>query len=382
MQSKLPNIGTNIFTIMSALASEHQAINLSQGFPDYAMNTELGDLVHEAINDGYNQYAPMAGVLALREAIMHKVKTLYKKELNPQTEITITPGGTYGIYTALTAIIQAGDEVIILEPAYDSYAPGITLNNGKVIGVPLDPINFSVDWDRVKNAINHKTKAIIINTPHNPSGYIFTPNDWLQLNNLVADKNIYIISDEVYEHIVMDDNRHESILRYPNLWAKTIAVFSFGKVYHNTGWKIGYVIAPENIMNEFRKIHQFICFTVHAPAQVALAKFMQEPKHYLELPAFFQNKRDCFLQNMQSSNFTLHQPAQGSFFQTMSYEKISDLPDTEFAIQITKQYGVATIPVSAFYQTPVDNKIIRFCFAKKEETLLAACEKLCSIERL
>jgi methionine transaminase len=382
MISKLPNIGTNIFSTMSALALEHDAINLSQGFPDYAMNEKLCNMVHEAMLAGNNQYAPMAGVIELREAITQKVELLYNKKINPANEVTITPGGTYGIYTALTTIIKPGDEVIIFEPAYDSYIPGIELNFGKVVCVNLEGPTYCVPWIKVQNAVNNKTKAIIINTPHNPCGYTFTPQDWITLNNIIADKDIYVISDEVYEHIVMDEAKHESILRYPELWNKTIAVFSFGKIYHNTGWKIGYVIAPDTLMNEFRKVHQFICFTVHAPAQVALAKFMQEPTHYLELPMFFQAKRDFFLQQMQNSKFILYQKAQGSFFQTLSYENISELPDTEFATELTKKYGVACIPVSAFYSKKVDNKLVRFCFAKREETLLAACKKLSAIDYL
>ncbi len=379
MHSKLPKIGTTIFTTMSALAQQHHAINLSQGFPDYAMPEALSELVYKAMQDGHNQYAPMAGVPLLREAIANKVQNLYTKKINPDAEITVTPGGTYGIYTSLTAIINPGDEIIILEPAYDSYIPGIELNQGVVVRIAMESPVFCIDWLKVKNAVNHKTKAIIINTPHNPSGYTFTTSDWDALHNIVADKNIYIISDEVYEHIVMDGARHESILRYPALWQKTIAVFSFGKIYHNTGWKIGYVIAPESIMKEFRKVHQFICFTVNTPAQIALAKFMQEPKHYLELPDFFQRKRDLFLQHMQDSQFIVHQKAQGSFFQTMSYANISNLPDTEFANELTQKYGVACIPVSAFYSNKQDNKLVRFCFAKKEKTLLEACERLSAI---
>jgi methionine transaminase len=370
--SKLPNYGTNIFSTMSALANQYNAINLGQGFADYGMNQTLCGLVQKYMALDKNQYAPMAGVAELRQAICNKTLKLYNKHFDTEHEITITPGGTYAIYTALTAILQVGDEVIVLEPAYDSYIANIEMNGGVPVLVPLNFPDFSVDWGKVKNAITSKTKAIIINTPHNPGSYIFTNDDWEQLTHIVSDTNMYIISDEVYEHIVMDGAAHHSILKYPALWQRCFAVFSFGKVYHNTGWKIGYCIAPKMLMDEYKKIHQFIAFTCNTPMQYALAEFLKNENEYLQLPIFFQEKRDLFLQEMSASKFTLHQQAQGSFFQTMGYENISDLPDTEFAIWLTQHFGVAAIPVSAFYKYGSTQKLIRFCFAKKEETLLGA----------
>jgi methionine aminotransferase len=377
--SKLPNYGNTIFSTMSALAQQHNAINLGQGFADYAMSATLCDMVTQSMAQHHNQYSPMPGVLQLRQVIANKVQQLHKATINPDTEITITPGGTYGIYTALTTILQPGDEVIVLEPAYDSYIANIEMNNAVPILVPLNLPEFSVDWQKVQDAVSPKTKAIIINTPHNPGGYIFTDADWQALISIVQDTNMYIVSDEVYEHIVMDGAEHLSILRYPALWHRTFAVFSFGKVFHNTGWKLGYTIAPTGLMLEYRKLHQFIAFSCNTPMQYAIANYLAEPNHYLQLPSFFQQKRDLFLTAMQNSKFTLHQAAAGSFFQTMSYQNISDLPDTEFAVWLTEQHGVASIPISAFYKKASTHKLIRFCFAKKQETLLAAAQRLCML---
>ena len=376
MNSKLPNIGTNIFSVMSALAKEHQAINLSQGFPDYPISNELMDSVTQAMKDGFNQYAPMIGLPELRKALASKIQKLYQANINPDTEITITPGGTYSIYTSLTTILEAGDEVIVLEPAYDSYIPNIETNGAKAICIPLLYPTYCVDWERVKSNINEKTKAIVINTPHNPTGYVWTKADMLQLDSLTKDTAIYIISDEVYEHITLDGRQHESVLKYPSLYKRSFVTFSFGKVFHTTGWKMGYCVAPENLMNEFRKIHQFICFTCNTPMQVALTKILANENEYLSLPTFFQKKRDLFLEHLKDLPFTIHEKAEGSYFQLASYEKINDMGDKDFAIWLTKEIGVAVIPVSAFYHNGKDDKLIRFCFAKKDETLLEAIEKM------
>jgi methionine transaminase len=378
--SKLPNTPTNIFSVMSALALKHDAVNLGQGFADYSMNQELCNLVHKYMQLDKNQYAPMPGVPELREAIAHKINLLYNKAIDFNTEICITPGGTYAIYTALMAIVNKGDEVIVLEPAYDSYIPNIILAGGIPILVAMEQPVFKIDWQKVANAITKNTKAIILNTPHNPSGYTFTSNDWASVSSICAAHNIYIISDEVYEHIALDNLQHESILRYPELWQRTFAIFSFGKVYHNTGWKLGYCIAPHNLMAEYKKIHQYIAFTCNTPLQYALAEFLKNENEYLQLPHFFEQKRNLFLSEMQLSNFTLNQKANGSFFQIMGYENISNEPDTVFCERLTIENGVTAIPVSAFYKNGQDNKLIRFCFAKKEETLITAARKLSAIK--
>jgi len=374
--SKLPNIATNIFSIMSGLATERNAINLSQGFPDYPISDTLIKLVTKAMQNGNNQYAPMIGIPALRNALAKKVEKLYKTSVNPDTEITITPGGTYAIYTALTTILQPLDEVIVLEPAYDSYIPNIEMNGAKAICVPLSFPTYSIDWALVQNAITSKTKAIIINTPHNPTGYVWTKEDMAQLDKLTSGTNIFIISDEVYEHITMDGLVHESVLKYPSLLERSFVIFSFGKVFHTTGWKMGYCIAPETWMAEFRKIHQFESFSCNTPMQVALAEFLQHEEEYLQLPAFFQHKRDFFLDQISALPFTIMQPASGSYFQLVAYDKISDMPDKEFAIWLTKNMGVASIPVSAFHAHTKSDNLLRFCFAKKEETILQAINNL------
>ena len=376
LKSKLPNIGTNIFSEMSALANQFNAVNLSQGFPDYSMNKELCNLVNYFMQNDKNQYPPMAGVPELRKAISKKIEKLYEKTINFDDEITITPGGTYAIYTAFKTILDIGDEVIVLEPAYDSYIPNIESCGAKAILIPLNLPDFSVPWQQVKNAITSNTKAIIINTPHNPSGYCFTNKDWSQLSKIVKNTNIFIISDEVYEHIVFDGLAHQSILKHPDLWERTYAIYSFGKVFHNTGWKLGYCIAPKKLSVEYKKIHQFLCFSCNTPMQYALATFLENEEEYLQLPNFFETKRDMFLQEMQKTKFTLHTATQGTYFQIMSYEKLSNLPDKEFAIWLTKEFGVATIPLSAFYKNKKDDQLIRFCFAKQDATILKAIENL------
>lgn len=382
MQSKLPHIQTNIFSVMGALAKTHDAINLSQGFPDFDISSELIELVHTAMLQGHNQYAPMAGILELRCALAQKIHKLYQHNINPETEITITPGGTYAIYTALTTILHLNDEVIVLEPAYDSYLPNIESLGAKAICIPLIAPTFCIDWEKVAAAITMQTKAIIINTPHNPTGYVWTKADMLKLDELTKGTNIYIVSDEVYEHITLDNRQHESVLKYPSLFKRSFVTFSFGKVFHITGWKLGYCAAPENLMQEFRKIHQFLSFSCNTPMQYALTKILQNENAYLSLPTFFQQKRDLFLQSIQSLPFTIFQPAQGSYFQLVGFEKISKLSDKEFAIWLTKEIGVAVIPVSAFYQQATDHQLVRFCFAKKDETIEAAAQKLLQLNNL
>lgn len=375
-QSKLPTIGTNIFTVMSALAKEHNAINLSQGFPDFPISKRLVDYVQDAMQQGYNQYAPMPGVPELREVLAQKIQILYQATINPETEITITPGATYAIYTALTTILSVGDEVIVLEPAYDSYIPNIEINGAKAVCVPLRYPDYNIDWDLVEKSVTQNTKAIIINTRHNPTGYVWTKSDMEALDSLTSKHDIFIISDEVYEHITLDGRVHESILKYPSLLARSFVIFSFGKVLHTTGWKLGYCVAPSALMSEYRKVHQFLSFSCNTPMQVAIAKFLTHEEEYLQLPTFFQQKRDLFLDLMNDLPFTVFQKTQGSYFQSVGYEKISDLPDKEFAIWLTKEYGVASIPISAFNHNGKDDKLIRFCFAKKDETLHAAAERL------
>jgi methionine transaminase len=372
VESKLPKVGTTIFSTMSALATQVGALNLGQGFADYHMSDTLIDLTYKHMKAGANQYAPMPGVMLLREAIAKKSAHIYNHPLNPETEITITPGATYAIYFALATIIHKGDEVIILEPAYDCYIPAIEMQGGTAVPVALQAPLFNVDWQAVANAVNFKTKAIIINTPHNPCGYCFTKDDWNNLYKIIADKNIYIISDEVYEHIVLDGAPHESILSQPLLWDRAFAIFSFGKVFHNTGWKIGYCIAPQQLTTEFRKIHQYAAFSVNTPMQLALADYMQDENNYLSLPSFFQRKRDLFLHHLTDSKFTIHQPTAGSFFQVLGYERISTLNDIAFAEWLTKEYKITAIPLSPFYTMPYSGKFVRFCFAKEDDTLLKA----------
>ncbi|WPV68708.1 methionine aminotransferase [Chitinophaga sp. LS1] len=376
--SKLPNVGTTIFTVMSGLAAQHAAINLSQGFPDFDCNETLKHLVNEAMEAGYNQYAPMAGILPLREAIAEKIHNLYGQTVNADTEITVTPGGTYAIFTAIATVIGPGDEVIIFEPAYDSYIPNVLVNGGVPVRIPLSFPDYHIDWSLVRSKITARTKMIMLNTPHNPTGSILTANDIAELEKLVAEHNIYILSDEVYEHLVYDGKEHLSMLRYPSLLKNSFVTFSFGKVFHITGWKMGYCIAPAHLMAEYRKVHQYLCFSVNTPMQYGLAKFLQQPDQYLGLPAFFQEKRDYFLSLMKDTRFTpLH--SSGSYFQLMKYDRISDEGDKDFAIRITKEFGVASIPVSAFYEDGKDDHVVRFCFAKKNETLEKAVERLRNI---
>jgi methionine aminotransferase len=360
---------------MSSLAMEHNAINLGQGFPDFGMDPALIEGVEKAMRDGHNQYVHMCGLPSLRERISEKVKNSYNADVHPDTEITITPGGTYAIYTALTTIIQPGDEVILFEPAYDSYIPNIEINGGIPVPISLKYPDYSIDWDLVQQKVSPKTKAIMINTPHNPSGAVLSESDLKQLEKIVEGTGIFILSDEVYEHLIFEDKIHQSVLRYPALRERAFVCFSFGKVYHCTGWKMGYCIAPEAMTKEFRKVHQFNCFTCFGPVQYALADFLKEPSHYLQLGALLQKKKDYLMEKMQPTGLK-PLPTFGSYFQLYSYEGISELDELSFAKKLTTEGGVATIPVSAFYSKPIENQVLRFCFAKKESTLDAAAERL------
>ena len=378
IQSKLPHVGTTIFTVMSVLANEHKAINLGQGFPDYAMSEELIDLVNKAMKSGHNQYVHMNGLPALREQLAEKIEGLYSTSINAETEITITPGGTYAIYTALTTILQPGDEVIVFEPAYDSYIPNIEINGAVPVLIPLVYPDYKIDWELVKQKITPRTKLIMLNTPHNPTGAVLGADDIIQLQSIVKGTGIFILSDEVYEHLIFDGKQHESMLRYPDLYERSFVCFSFGKIYHCTGWKLGYCVAPEALMKEFRKVHQFNCFTCNSPVQFALADFLKQKENYLQLGDFLQQKRDYLKTLMLQTKFT-PLPSYGSYFQLYSYANITDESEKDFAIRLTKQYGVATIPTSAFYKNGEENKVLRFCFSKNENTLEEAANRLIKI---
>lgn len=375
IQSKLPGVSTTIFSVMSKLAAEHNAINLSQGFPDYTCDPVLTDLVNKAMKDGFNQYAPMPGNNLLKETIAEKVETLYNIKYNPDTEITVTAGGTQAIFTALAAIINTGDEVIIFEPAYDSYAPTIKLLGGLVKTYELDPPNYTIDWEMVKKLFTSSTRMIILNSPHNPTGSILSADDMKSLIKLINGTDILILSDEVYEHLIYDGQKHQSVMLFPELRERSFVIASFGKLLHATGWKLGYCLAPEVLTKEFRKVHQFNVFSVNSPMQQAIANYLQKPQHYLGIGKFFQEKRDYFRKLLASSRLQLL-PCNGSYFQCVSYSNISDEKDVDFSMRLIKEFGVATIPVSAFYQKSTDHKIIRFCFAKENATLASAAEKL------
>jgi len=363
---------------MSALATEYGAVNLGQGFPDFPMDEQLAELVNKAMKDGFNQYAPMPGWMPLREAIAEKVQFLYNSKVSADAEITITPGGTYAIYTALTTILQPGDEVIVFEPAYDSYIPNIEVNGAKVVLVKLEYPEYKINWKEVRKRVSKKTKAILLNTPNNPAGSVLRENDIAELRSIVTGTNIFIVSDEVYEHIIFDNLPHLSMLRYADLYARSFTCFSFGKVYHCTGWKLGYCIAPANLTKEFRKVHQFNAFSCHTPMQVALAEFLRVKESYTSLSGLLQKKRDYFTKLMQKTRFELLNSS-GSYFIGATYKDISEEDDRSFAIRLTKEFGIATIPFSAFYQDGKDDKVLRFCFGKKESTLEAAAEKLSRI---
>ncbi|HEV7332552.1 MAG TPA: methionine aminotransferase [Flavisolibacter sp.] len=373
--SKLPNVGTTIFTTMSVLAAQHNAINLGQGFPDFPMSEELVALAAEAMQQGFNQYTHMNGYIPLRESIAEKVEFLYKATINPDTQITVTPGGTYALYTALTTILQPGDEVMVFEPAYDCYIPAIELNGAKAVTLQLTFPEYRINWAEVKKSITEKTRAILINSPHNPTGSVLSAEDISQLRDVVNGTNIIVISDEVYEHLIFDGYQHESILKYPDLLERSFVSFSFGKVYNCTGWKLGYSIASPALMAEFRKIHQFNAFSCDTPKQVALATYLKRKEDYLELGSFMQQKRDYFQKGMEGTKLQ-PLPTHGSYFQIYSYKNLSGESEKDFAIHLTKAFGVATIPVSAFYQQDVNHQVLRFCFCKREETLDAAIERL------
>ncbi|MEI6575469.1 MAG: methionine aminotransferase [Bacteroidota bacterium] len=378
ISSKLPNVGTSIFAVMSKLAHEHGAINLSQGFPDFEVSPVLIDLIHKYMKEGHNQYAPMTGILPLRQAISSKVHDMYGANYDPETEINITAGGTQAISSIIEAFVREDDEVIIFEPAYDSYSPVIKLNNGMVKHSELKLPDYHIDWNEVKKMITSRTRMIIINTPHNPSGAVLRESDMKELNTITENSDILILSDEVYEHLIFDDLRHESICRYPQLAKRSLIVGSFGKTFHATGWKMGFVLAPENLMSEFRKTHQFIVFSVNTPIQYALAEFMQDKSNYTGLSAFYQERRDYFVKLIEGSRFRII-PSHGTYFQLLDYSAISKEKDLDYAIRLTKEFGLAAIPVSPFYQQKTDNKVLRFCFAKKNETLEKAAEILCKI---
>lgn len=378
INSKLPNVGTTIFTVMSKLAADNNAINLSQGFPDFGCDAELVSLVNKHMMAGNNQYAPMAGLMSLREMLSEKTEFLYSAKYDPDTEITITAGATQAIYTAISAIVHEGDEVIIFEPAYDCYGPAIELNGGRPIYLQLTAPNYTIDWEQVKKVINHRTKMIIINTPHNPTGSIMTAADMEKLEKLTKNTDIIIISDEVYEHIIFDGHQHQSVARYPKLAERSFIISSFGKTYHTTGWKIGYCVAPKNLMTEFRKVHQFLVFCCNTPIQHALTEFLKKKENYLNLGNFYQKKRDFFIKQVKNSKFELI-PASGTYFQLLNYKGISKEKDTDYAVHLTKEFKIASIPISVFYHKAMDNKVLRFCFAKKDETLEKAAEILCRI---
>lgn len=377
IRSKLPNVRTSIFTEMSVLANEHNAINLGQGFPDFDMSPSLTSLVNEAMQQGHNQYVHTDGLPALRESISEKIKLLYAQEVGLE-EITITPGGTYAIYTALTTILEKGDEVIVFEPAYDSYVPNIEINGAVAVPVPLNFPNYTINWQLVKEKITTRTKAIILNSPHNPTGSLISAEDITSLSSIVQDTGIFIISDEVYEHLIFDNKEHLSILKYPQLYERSFVCFSFGKTYHCTGWKLGYCVAPAALMKEFRKVHQFNCFSCFSPAQFALAAFLKTESEYRRLGPFLQQKRDFFMEAMKATVFS-PLPSYGSYFQLYSYNGLTEENEKALATRLIKDFGVASIPVSAFYQQPQENNVLRFCFAKNETTLLEAAKRLSNV---
>ncbi|MBT8255499.1 MAG: methionine aminotransferase [Bacteroidia bacterium] len=378
MTSKLPNTGTTIFTIMSKMAAKYGAINLSQGFPDFDCDPALIALVTDAMEAGHNQYAPMPGDWDLRSMISNKIYALYEQNYDPETEITITAGATQAIFTAVAAVIHPGEEVIVFAPAYDCYEPTIELFGAKSIPIQLEPPLYSPDWVEVEAVITPKTRMIIINSPHNPSGMVFGQDDLKQLERIVLKHDLLVVSDEVYEHIIFDGRVHQSVARYPNLAARSFITASFGKTFHNTGWKLGYCVAPGPWMNEFRKVHQYNVFSVNHPIQRALAIYLQDPEHYLGLAKFFEQKRDFFLSFLKGSRFQF-EPSQGTYFQLLDYSAITNEADTVFTERLTKENGVATIPTSVFNKDHRDFKQIRVCFAKKEETLAKAAKLLANL---
>jgi methionine transaminase len=378
LKSKLPDIGVTIFTRMTALANEYNAINLSQGFPDFDVDPELTGLVNKYMKKGFNQYAPMQGVMLLRERIAEKTLKLYKAHYDPDTEITVSSGATEALFAAIMSVVKNGDEVIVFEPAFDCYVPAILLSGGIPKYIKMKPPNYIIDWDEVKDAISSRTRLIILNSPHNPTGSVLLKEDLTSLMEIIRETGILIVSDEVYEHIIFDGISHESMARYPNLASRSFVISSFGKTYHTTGWKVGYCLAPKTLSAEFQKVHQFLTFSTNTPVQHAYAEFLTNEKAYLGLSGFYQEKRDRFLSLLKKSRFK-PVPCRGTYFQILDYSSISDEPDTHFAKRLTVEYGVAAIPPSVFYHRNDDHKALRFCFAKKDETLEKAAEKLCRI---
>ncbi len=375
IRSKLPNVGTSIFAVMTEMANKYNALNLSQGFPDFNPPKKLIELVTKNMRAGFNQYAPMPGVMKLRENIAVKTEALYGHAYNPETEITITSGATEAIFTSITAFIQEGDEVIVFEPAYDSYAPVIKANGGSPVYVAVKLPDYKIDWDEVNKMVNARTRMIIINTPHNPSGSVLSPEGMEKLSKLVSGTKIMILADEVYEHIIFDGLEHQSVVKYKELVERSIVISSFGKTYHATGWEMGYCLAPENITKEIRKIHQFNVFAVNTPIQYAIAEFMDDKNAYLQLGNFYQNLRDEFLKLIEGTKFKFT-PSKGTYFQLLDYSDISDEKDMDFAARLIKEFGIASVPVSAFYHDAFDAKVLRFCFAKSSDTLKQAAELL------
>lgn len=378
IESRLPQVGTTIFTVMSALAQEYGAVNLGQGFPDFAGDPALLDAVTEAMRAGHNQYAPMAGIQPLREAVAAKLEALYGHRYDPNSEVTITAGATQAILTAVLAIVHPGDEVIVLDPCYDSYEPSILLAGGTPVHVPLCAGSFRPDFERIAAAIGPRTRAIIVNTPHNPSATVWSAEDMQQFAALLRGTELIVISDEVYEHMVFDGALHQSVARFPELAARSMIVSSFGKTYHVTGWKIGYVAAPKTLTIEFRKVHQFNVFAVNMPMQHALAAYMADPRPYLDLPAFYQHKRDLFRAGLARTRLRLL-PSEGSYFQCVDYSAVSELPEADFCRWLTREVGVAAIPLSAFYAGGLEQKFARFCFAKQDSTLQLALDRLAAL---
>ena len=376
LDSKLPNVGTTIFTLMSQLAEQHRAVNLSQGFPNFLPPATLLELVERALRGSYHQYAPMAGSMALRTAIAGKLAAMYAVKADPAAEITVTSGATEAIFDAIQAVVRRGDEVIVFDPCYDSYEPSITLAGGRAVHLPLTRPGFAIDWDRLRAALNHRTRLVVVNSPHNPSGALLGGADFDRLAELVRPYDCYVLSDEVYEHVVFDGARHATALAQPELAQRCFAVFSFGKTYHATGWKLGYCVAPPALSAELRRVHQYVTFASTSPLQQALAEYLTaHPEHHLELPAFYQERRDYFAGLLAGTKFRLL-PAAGTYFQLADYGAISTLQDVEFARWLTVEHGVATIPVSVFYEQPPDARLVRFCFAKENATLDAAAERL------
>jgi methionine aminotransferase len=378
LTSKLPGTGTSIFAVMSALANEHKAINLSQGFPDFEVSPVLIDKIHHFMQKGYNQYAPMPGVPQLRRNIVAKIKETYGAEYDPDKEVTITAGATQAIFTVIAAMVREGDEVIIFEPAYDSYAPAVKLQGGMVKYAQMELPGYTIDWDVVTRLVTSRTRMIIINSPHNPSGSVLGKQDLERLEMLASSRDIIVLSDEVYEHLIFDGIAHESVCLYPNLRLRSFMIGSFGKTFHATGWKMGYVLAPENLTEEFRKVHQFNVFAVNTPIQYAIAEFLEDKENYSHLGTYYQEKRDFMVKELSGSRFRII-PCYGTYFQLVNYGDISDEPELEFAKRLTTDFGIATIPVSSFYHNGKNDHTLRLCFAKKEETLLQAARILCKI---